>query len=417
MNKTILSFLLALTAITQAQTTFFDTVNIAAQYKNAVYYKLSDGNKVSTANTDWHLAFSVQKVQFPLNTLPSVTIRYNGANGVNLFQKAFNDTAFFTADTSGFATFTKLYDSDSNLDTGSFNNGLNISQFDYGWGVYNTTTKNIPGRSVYFLQLNSGIKKLRIVELVYDTLWQIQYANLDNSNLQTVSIPKRLYQGKLFAYLNLETNAVSDKEPNSSDWDLLFHKYNARDVVGFDVYPSVGVWSNKGVEVAKAAHFDVSSNDFSGFIFSKKMNEIGRDWKEYQAPNWILQDSLAYFVKDKGGSIFKIVFTAFEGSSTGKIIFSKTILQTSSIAEINSARLACFPNPASNLLNIVADNVAEDATFLLTDLAGKEIIKTALGNEVFQTFKVDLSNVTNGFYIASIEQNGTKIQQRVVVSK
>jgi hypothetical protein len=169
--------------------------------------------------------------------------------------------------------------------------------------------------------------------------------------------------------------------------------------------------------VAKAAHFDVSSNDFSGFIFSKKMNEIGRDWKEYQAPNWILQDSLAYFVKDKGGSIFKIVFTAFEGSSTGKIIFSKTILQTSSIAEINSARLACFPNPASNLLNIVADNVAEDATFLLTDLAGKEIIKTALGNEVFQTFKVDLSNVTNGFYIASIEQNGTKIQQRVVVSK
>lgn len=417
MNKAILSFLLLITVITQAQTTVFDTVSISAQYKNAVFYKLGNGDKVSTSNTDWHLAFSVQKVQFPSNTLPSVTIRYNGGNGVNLFQKAFNDTAFFSADTSGFATFTKLYDSDSNLDTGSFNNGLNISQFDYGWGVYNTTTKNISGRSVYFLQLPSGIKKLRIVELTYDTLWHVQYANLDNSNLQTVAIPKRLYQGKLFAYLNLETNAVSDKEPNSSDWDLLFHKYNARDVVGFDAYASVGVWSNKGVEVAKATNFDVNSNDFSSFPFSKKLNAIGRDWKEYQAPNWILQDSLAYFVKDKSGKIFKIVFTGFEGSSTGKIIFNKTLLQTSNIAETNSAKIACYPNPATNWLNIVADNVAENAVLSLTDLAGKEIFKTVLGNEVFQAFKVDLSSVNNGFYIASIEQNGNKVQQRVVVSK
>ncbi len=300
MNKVLLSILLAATAATQAQTTVNDSVTINSQYKDAVYYKLSDGTKTSTSNTDWHLAFSTQKVQFPLNTLQSVTIRFNGGSGVVVSQKAFTDTAFFTGDTVGFSTFTKLYDSDSNLDSGAFNNGLNISKFDYGWGVYNQNSKNIPGRNMFYVQLPTGaIKKFRVVELVYDTVWQVQYANLDNSNLQTVSIPKSQYQGELFAYLNLETNLVSSKEPNASEWDLLFHKYNARDVVGFDVYPSMGVWSNKGVEVAKAYPVDLNSNNYSGFTFSKTMNVIGRNWKDYQAPNWIIQDSLVYFAKAK----------------------------------------------------------------------------------------------------------------------
>ena len=171
MNKVLLSILLAATAVTQAQTTVNDSVTINSQYKDAVYYKLSDGTKASTSNTDWHLAFSTQKVQFPLNTLQSVTIRFNGGSGVVVSQKAFTDTAFFTGDTVGFSTFTKLYDSDSNLDSGAFNNGLNISKFDYGWGVYNQNSKNIPGRNMFYVQLpTGGIKKFRVVELVYNTV-------------------------------------------------------------------------------------------------------------------------------------------------------------------------------------------------------------------------------------------------------
>ncbi|MCS6819354.1 MAG: HmuY family protein, partial [Chitinophagales bacterium] len=338
------------------QTTKKDSVILSPQYKDKVFYKLSNGNKSTTSNTDWHLAFSVQKAQFPANTLLATTIRHNGANGVVVYQRALNDTAFFTGDTSGFSTFKKLYDSDINIDSGAFNRGLNISQFDYGWGVYNSQTRNIVGRGVYYIQINTGIKKFRIIELTFDTLWQIQYANLDNSGLNTVTISKRNFQGKLFAYLNLETGVVSDKEPNSNDWDLLFLKYNATDVAGYDVYPSVGVWSNKGVQVAEARKFDKNSNDYSAFSFSPSLSEIGRDWKEFKNGSWQLEDSLAYFVKDKNGKIYKIVFTGFAGSSTGKIIFNVTEVPALSILDKNNIlSFAFYPNPATQYLLLTGD--------------------------------------------------------------
>lgn len=418
MNKVLLSILLAGTTLAQAQTAVNDTVSLSTSYKDAVYYKLSDGSKNSVSNTNWHLAFSVQKVQFPTNTLQAVTLRYNGGNNLIVSQKAFNDTAFFTGDTIGYSSFTKLYDSDSNIDTGAFNNGLNISQFDYGWGLYNTTTKNIHGRNIFYIQLASGIKKFRVVDLAFDTIWQVQYANLDNSNLQTVSIPKRPYLGKLFAYLNLETNTVLDREPEATNWDLLFHKYAALDVPGIEVYPSTGVWSNKGVTVAKAQAVDVNSNDFSGLTFSNSLREIGRDWKDYVAPNWIVADSLSYFVKTKDNAIYKLVFTGFGGSATGNIYFSKTTVQTqTAIGEVSNLKIACYPNPASSTLTVVADNLSNNVTFSLTDISGKQVLYSQLNEIGFKAFQFDVSNLANGLYIATLNQNGNRVQQRIIVNK
>lgn len=418
MNKVLLSILLAGTTLAQAQTAVNDTFSLSTSYKDAVYYKLSDGSKNSVSNTNWHLAFSVQKAQFPTNTLQAVTLRYNGGNNLIVSQKAFNDTAFFTGDTIGYSSFTKLYDSDSNIDTGAFNNGLNISQFDYGWGLYNSTTKNIHGRNIFYIQLASGIKKFRVVDLAFDTIWQVQYANLDNSNLQTVSIPKRPYLGKLFAYLNLETNTVLDREPEATNWDLLFHKYAALDVPGIEVYPSTGVWSNKGVTVAKAQAVDVNSNDFSGLTFSNSLRGIGRDWKDYVAPNWIVADSLSYFVKTKDNAIYKLVFTGFGGSATGNIYFSKTTVQTqTAIGEVSNLKIACYPNPASSTLTVVADNLSNNATFSLTDISGKQVLFSQLNETGFKVFQFDVSNLANGLYIATLNQNGNKVQQRIIVNK
>lgn len=418
MNKVLLSILLAGTTLAQAQTAVNDTFSLSTSYKDAVYYKLSDGSKNSVSNTNWHLAFSVQKAQFPTNTLQAVTLRYNGGNNLIVSQKAFNDTAFFTGDTIGYSSFTKLYDSDSNIDTGAFNNGLNISQFDYGWGLYNSTTKNIHGRNIFYIQLASGIKKFRVVDLAFDTIWQVQYANLDNSNLQTVSIPKRPYLGKLFAYLNLETNTVLDREPEATNWDLLFHKYAALDVPGIEVYPSTGVWSNKGVTVAKAQAVDVNSNDFSGLTFSNSLRGIGRDWKDYVAPNWIVADSLSYFVKTKDNAIYKLVFTGFGGSATGDISFSKTTVQTqTAIGEVSNLKIACYPNPASSTLTVVADNLSNNATFSLTDISGKQVLFSQLNETGFKVFQFDVSNLANGLYIATLNQNGNRVQQRIIVNK
>ncbi len=422
MRRTIFYLLSAHTLLFQthsifSQTATSDSVFTGAQYKDAVYYNLTDGSQTTVQNNSWHLAFSVQPVQFPSNTLPSVTIRFNEGNaGMTLHQKALSDTAFFTADTSGFDAFDILHDSDTNLDTGAFNRGLNISQFDYGWGVYNQFTKNIPGRNVFFVKLGSGIKKFRVVELTFDTLWQIQYANLDNSNLQTLSIPKKQYQGKLFAYLNMETNEVQDREPLASNWDLLFHRYYARDVVGLDGYPAVGTWSNKGIEVAEARGVDVATATTQGQTFTKNMSEIGRDWKEFVSPVWVIEDSLVYFVKLKNNKVYSVVFTGFGGSGNGKIVFDKKEVPfISSIANTpqSALRVNCFPNPASNQLSVVADN-DEGINFSMVDLTGKvmlqSVIEKGFSNNIF-----DLSQLPAGLYFATFEQGGKRSAQRISV--
>lgn len=418
MNKVFLSILLAGVTLAQAQTSVDDSVSISAQYKDAVFYKLSDGTQTKVSNTNWHLAFSVQKVQFPSNTLPSVTIRYNGGNNVMLSQKAFNDTAFYTADTIGFSTFNVLYDSDSNIDTGSFNNGLDISHFDYGWGVYNMSTKNIPGRNVFYIKYSGGLKKFRVVELTYDTIWQVQYANIDNSDMQTVSIPKAPYFGKQFVYLNLETNDVLDREPMADAWDLLFHKYAALNVPGIEMYPSSGVWINKNASIAKLQEVDVNSNDFSTANFTNNMREIGYDWKEYVAPSYVVEDSLVFFVKTLDTEIYKLIFTGFSGSATGTFYFTKTgPLSPLGINEIVDFKLMCYPNPATSSLTVVADNITGSADFSLIDLSGRKILNQVLNTEGFNAFQLDLSNVPNGFYIASITQNGASVQQRIVINR
>jgi len=420
MNKILLSISLFSVLATNAQTTVVDTVYTGAQYKDAVYYQLSSGSKTTVLNTDWHLAFSVQKVLPPLNTLPSVTIRFNeGGTGMGLFQKSFNDTAFFTGDTIGFSTFDRLYDTDRNLDTGAFNRGLNISLYDYGWGVYNTTTKNIPGRNVFYLKLNSGIKKFRVVELTFDTLWQIQYANLDNSNLQSISIPKKQFTGKLFAYLNLETNAVTDREPLASSWNLLFHKYFARDVLGFEGYPATGVWTSKNDSTAEARSVDVTTATFNNFPFSKNQNmsEIGRDWKEYVAPVWVIEDSLLYFVKTRAGAIYKLRFTEFGGSANGMFVFEKTqVFGSTNVDEVAHIKLKCYPNPASNFITVLTDGLDSDARVSLTDLSGRTFIQQKL-SAGFSATNVDVQNLNTGIYLLTLESQGNRKVERVVISR
>jgi len=418
MNKILLTISIFSVLVTKAQTTVVDTVYTGAQYKDAVYYQLSSGSKTTVLNNNWHLAFSVQKVLPPLNTLPSVTIRLNeGGTGITLFQKSFNDTAFFTGDTIGFSTFDRIYDTDRNLDTGAFNRGLNISQFDYGWGVYNQTTKNIPGRNVFYLNLGNSIKKFRVVELTFDTLWQIQYANLDNSNLQSISIPKKQFTGKLFAYLNVETNTVSDREPVATSWNLLFHKYFARDVVGFDGYPATGIWTNKSDSTAEARKVDLATATFNNFTFTKNLSAIGRDWKEYVAPVWVIEDSLLYFVKTKTGAIYKLRFTDFGGSGNGMFVFEKTLVFGSTgVDEIADIKFKCYPNPASNFITVLTDGLVSEATVSITDLSGRTFLQQNLSNG-FSATNVDVQNLNTGIYLLTLESKGNRKVERVVISR
>ncbi len=409
----------ALYQFSTAQITANDSVSLGAANAQMVFYKLADGTKTTSSNTDWHLAITVRATQFPNAPLGGTTIRINEANGVKAIYVPNADAAAFnTVDTTGWQSWRNLHDSDTAIDEGALNSNRGANIFDFGWGTYNSGTHNVTGDSLYLIQLPNGeLKKFLVVDLDKDTAFNLKYSNIDNSNLQTLKISKKDYQGKQFVYLNLLTNAVEDKEPLASAWDLQFLKYGANDVIPDTSYPVVGVWANKNAKVAEARGVEVALNNYQAYSFSDNLNAIGWDWKSFnnQTFQYEIEDSLAYFVQTQAGAVYKVIFTGYSGSAAGKISFYTELASgATGIETMDFPTVALFPNPSSSYLNIAVDKNENLRSVVVTDMSGRVLMnETASGT----LHTINTTELPSGFYMANIHLGGQTIAKRFVVSR
>jgi hypothetical protein len=413
--KKILMFLVAVATFSTTVSAQADSVTLSAGSQNMVFYNLQNGTKTVTSNTDWHLAFSVRPQVFPTNTLQSTTIRTNEANGVAIYEiPGFTADSFsLTIDTAGFQSWKRVYDADSVLDEGAMNSGKNIQVFDYGWGVYSSAPNyNVEGKKVYLIILpNGNFKKFKVDALVRDTAWVFRYADLDNSNLQVQNISKKSYPGKNFFYFNLLNNQVIDKEPLSSQWDILFTKYNTFDVLPDTTVSVTGVLLNKSRTAYERSSVEVGDNNYSGGTFSPMMNTIGWDWKTLNQFTFLydMTDSLSYFVQTNSG-VYKIFFTKFEGSSTGKIVFNVESFGITRINEIApQPKLTLYPNPTKGAIQLAynSNNLINNVEIFNVNGA-----LVASWQDVNPNTTIDLSQLENGLYFIQISTNeGTQTQK------
>src|SRR5690606_16438540 len=103
--------------------------------------------------------------------------------------------------------------------------------------------------------------------------------------------------------------------------------------MGADTVPYVvsGIFTNIGVGVIKAEGVDADSYEaYEADAFTELKNAIGHLWKSYDMASgeYVVADSTVFFVQDLAGDIWKVVFTAFGGSATGDMVFSKKKLTT-----------------------------------------------------------------------------------------
>ncbi len=396
-----------------------DSVATAAGNTDMVFYNLQSGQKTSASNIDWHLALSVRPSLFPLNTLQGTSLRINEALGVNAYQiPGFNADSFYTVvDAADYLSWNQLHDADSMLDKGALNDGLNIQFYNYGWGVYNgPPNHDVVGKKVYLFVMPDGSKKKFIVDqLDRDTAWVVKYANLDNSDLQTIRVSKNTYANKNFVYLNILDNMVHDKEPLSNEWDLQFLKYSAMDVMADTTLNVVGVWTNKGETVAEAAPVNAALIDNAGAVpFANNMNTIGWDWKQYDYLNHtcILRDSLAYFVKTNSGIVFKLVFTGYSDLGAGIISFYKQEYITAIAEPEKQLSLDVFPNPSSSVLNIVTGS-ANEIEIKVTDLSGRVLNSTKTSSPLVQ---LNTTEMASGVYLLSVTSGNAAGKRKFVVA-
>ena len=294
------------------QVSFADSISMGAGYANEIYYSMENGIVSSAPRSGWDIAFSTNPM--------SSTILINEGFGVELYAYPLGDmNAWDAVDTSQMAGWPALYNSDTTWLNGAFDRNA-TGHPDYGWGVYKSQTHDVIGDSLFIIKLNDGTLKIIFIEkrAAMTNSFTIKYGDIGGAG-ETKEISCNPYTSKNFIYFSLSSGEVLDHEPESDSWDIVFTKYYDESIP----YIVTGVLSNMEVETAEVRDIDTDLADPSTAIFSEYISVIGSDWKTFDMGSYTYQvePDLCYFVR-KGENTYKVVFTATDGSVSGKVVFN-----------------------------------------------------------------------------------------------
>ena len=391
-----------------------DTVSMSPGYANEVYYSMANGKGKIGPRDSWDIAFRTKKL--------SSSILINDGAGVILWSYRKADTTGWTSmDTSGLSGWAPMFNDPDDWENGAFSRHAG-SFPDYGWGKYNTVSHDLVGDSIFIISLRDGtFRKIWIVrKKSVDDIYIFKYANLDGSNEQQFSLDLNPFIDRDFYGFSLETNSPVDFEPLQADWDILFTKYMSVQPDGTP-YPVTGVLSNAGVKSKAFHHVSLNYNEWWVNSWDSTRSSIGYNWKTFNMTTftYVVEDSLVYFVRSLQGDVYKLIFTKFEGSSTGVIVFMKVKVSSLGINNENQSgtEITIYPNPAREFINVYCPNsTAENSTVTLSDLFGSSLNRTKLS---FGKNKIsfDATGLSSGIYFITVNTpSGTSIR-KVIISR
>lgn len=410
MKKMYLSMGLIVSVMTLAAQIETEVVT-GAGYPDDVYYSLETGVVATEARGNWDLAFTTSNF--------SVSILANLASGVEVYTWPLGDTAdWATLDTTGM-TWAPLYNSLETFDEGAFSDNA-TGHPDYGWGIYNMTTHNITGDSLYVVKTLSGAyKKLAIIQRgAMANTWTFKVAGLDGSDEQTVLLNTGEYKAKSFVYYALDSMEILDREPVKESWDLLFTRYYDYTIP----YTVSGVLTNElhvvTQEVKEEGLDQATTTAYEDTAFSASISIIGSDWKSFNMGSFSYEvdTTVVYFLKKYGetdSTYYKIYFTAFDYTE-GKYIFVQEELSTvSSRAPESTALLNLYPNPASDQLNLMVDYQGEMEVNVF-DVTGRNVLSTLHQPSGFSQLVLDITSLERGLFFIRVKAGEQTAVQRFI---
>jgi hypothetical protein len=134
--------------------------------------------------------------------------------------------------------------------------------------------------------------------------------------------------------------------------------------------------------------------------------------------SYVLNQNRCYFVKDLNNKIWRIVFTQFEGSSSGDIEFNKQDLSSSTSSNNLNSEISSFtiyPNPTNIDATIIYDNNGKQIEINIYDLAGKNIYSEIAVGSSLQAKIIPTSNLKAGIYIVQIISDGISSQKKLMI--
>jgi hypothetical protein len=390
---------MALMAVTLAAQVETEVVT-GAGYPDEVYYSLENGIVATEARDTWDLGFTTSNF--------SVSILANHGSEVELYTYTLGDTADWASlDTTGM-TWTPMYNSIETFDEGAFSANA-TGHPDYGWGIYNMTTHNITGDSLFVIRTRSGeYKKLAIIlRGSMANTWTFKVAGLDGSNEQTVELNAGEYNTKSFVYYDLDNMEIIDREPAKASWDLLFTRYYDYTIP----YMVSGVLTNDlhmlAQEVKEEGLDQPTFVEFEDSAFTSVISVIGADWKSFSMTSfsYVVDTTVVYFLKKYGetdSSYYKIYFTAFDYTE-GKYVFVQEKLSlVSNRAPAATMLMKVFPNPAADVLNLVYDHQGPLEVSIF-DVTGRKVLSDSYHGAGFSQIALDISALDRGLFFVQVK--------------
>jgi len=274
-------------------------ISMGETYHRQVYFNLNTKDTLGSEHSAWDLCFESTDTGWHV-----------WINGGNLAFAANTDTQDFDAVTSIANAAWKIDDPEWDIDSTAVAD----------WRI---------DRMVYLIDRGESkpaderYKKI-IFQSVNDTSYEIQFSNLDGSNLVIYDVPKK--PGFQFVYFTFDNNGqMLDIEPNSYSWDLLFTHYRT---VITTVYPPLpylvtGVLINPNVAVCVDSSLNFADIDYPKALtlsYSSRRDVIGYGWKRYDFATqaYIVKPYINFIIRDMEGTYWKLHFIDFYDSQGHK---------------------------------------------------------------------------------------------------
>lgn len=384
-------------------------LSMGSNYTDRVFFKLSDTSHENFVNNEWDVAF------YRMDSFTFAT-RINDGKGIMVYEASNNPTDWASIDIAQAGNWTQLYNSDTDWLVGAFDNGSAT----YGWGEYNPATHHVEGAVIFVLEYADGTFKKFFIEDFFGG-YTFKYATWNGSTWnadETVTINNTTNESNLFNYYSLENNAEVLAEPAFNSWDLVFTKY-ATDLGGGMMYNVTGVLHHPDLVVAK--HDETSgAPDLENLNYLEAINTIGYDWKSYNGSGYDIDSDTGYYVKFENTQIYKIIFTEFEGGSTGNLQFTVNYEGQLGLNDFeNGNSFAVFPNPAVNTVDLLFDIKQAGNSPLqvsIYTISGALIMEKSFENHSgFFRKTIDISGLNSGIYMVRASIENQFITKKLVI--
>ena len=373
--------------------------SLGTGYQYDIYYSLSEGVTAFPERDNWEIAFSTAIVP---------NIRINSGTGVTLFEVS-NDITEWSEITSLSPNAIELRNSNLDWELGAFT--VNDVGESSNWLEYNSDTDTQLGTKIYVINYGQQSKKIKL-NTVIDGVYNFTVANLDGADEQMIEINTVNYSEKAFIFYSLINDEIIDREPIISNWDILFTKYKEEYVsLDGDTMPYIvtGALSNRNLLAQYDGFLDVNPS-FESLDLTYDINTIGYDWKQYSGSYTIIDNRSYYILNQDQTSLYKIIFQSFSGGQSGNMSFLIEELNYTSLLDDLVVDFELYPNPNSG--NCIINYSGNDAKLIITDVNGRFIMQ-----KYGSSLKLDINNLNNGIYIATIITNDDIFAKQIIVNK